>query len=451
MNAVTPVVDQVADHYIAQFNAARAQLPGGSVPWLQKLRDEALTSFSSNGFPGPRDEEWKYTSLKPIHKHAFSLPASSEADIDEQQLGGELLGGLECHRMVFVNGHYQPNAASAGNLPDGLSVTSMAASLNDEPARLEPHLARYADSDANGFAALNTAFAGSGACIQIAKGIVVERPIHLVFVSTGQGDPANHYLRNLIVAGENVKACVIESYISLDESVYLNNAVTEVALAQGASVEHYKLQQESIKAFHVSTLQIQQARDSRFTSHSISLGAALARHDINSSLEAEGAQCTLNGLYVVSGRQHVDYHTRVDHRKPHGTSHEFYKGVLAGRSRSVFNGKVYVHPDAQKTDAVQSNKNLLLSPHAEADTKPQLEIYADDVKCAHGATVGQLDDRMLFYLRSRGIDKAAARGMLTYGFAHDIVERMGIAEIREQVETALMSRLPDAEFIKELI
>ncbi len=254
-----------------------------------------------------------------------------------------------------------------------------------------------------------------------------------------------------MVADENSQAHVIESYVSLGGGSYFSNAVTEVVLGQNASIEHYKLQEESTNAFHVATLQTHQGRDSRFVSHSVSFGGQLTRNDIRAVLSAEGTDCTLNGLFMVDGRQHVDFHTTVEHSQPHGTSQEYYKGILDGRSRGVFNGRVHVHPGAQKTDATQSNKNLLLSRNAEVDTKPELEIYADDVKCSHGATVGQLDPDALFYLRARGIDEGSARGLLTYGFAQDIIDRMPIQHVRERLEQALVARVPDSDHVKEIL
>ena len=366
----------------------------------------------------------------------------------EEDLGEALLESLDTHRLVFVNGRHTPQLSKPGKLPSGVTVLSLAQALDQAPHSLEKLLASYANPSANGFAALNTAFMGDGAYIQLAEGTVVEKPIHLLHVSTSQSEPTAFYNRNLLVASKASQATVIESYVSLGDSTYLNNVITEAVLHQDAAIEHYKLQQESLKGYHVATLQAHQAPNSQFTSHSISIGGALVRNDINVELDGEQAQCHLNGLYIVAGRQHVDYHTFIDHKKPLGISREFYKGVLAGRSRAVFNGQVYVRPNAQKTDAAQSNNNLLLSRDAEVDTKPQLEIYADDVKCSHGATVGQLDEQMMFYLRSRGIDKEVARGMLTYGFAHDIVERMNIAPLQSRIEELLIRKLPFGESVK---
>jgi Fe-S cluster assembly protein SufD len=447
MNAVTPLTA----HYMAEFNTVKNRLPGYDVNWMQRIRETAMDRFVASGLPAPHHEDWKYTNIRPLAKQAFRVPGEFCVGLDEDDLGDALLAELKAHRLVFVNGQYTPQLSKPGKLPEGVKVRSLAQAMRETPNVLEPFLARYADPTANGFASLNAAFMGDGAVIELGDNHILEHPLHILFVSTSQGEPTVQHLRNLVVAGQNSQATIIEGYISLGEASYFNNVVTEVALADNANITHYKLQEESVKGFHVATLQVCQSHASRFSSHSISVGGALVRNDINSVLDAEGVECELNGLYIVNGTQHVDFHTRIDHRFPHGTSREFYKGVLGGRARAVFNGQVYVHPNAQKTDAAQSNKNLLLSRDAEIDTKPQLEIYADDVKCSHGATVGQLDEEMLFYLRSRGIEENVARGILTFGFAQDIVERMDIAPIRARIENILKTKLPHGEYVKALI
>ncbi len=446
MSAVAPLTD----YYVDAFNEVREQLPGSGVAWLQRLREAALDHFKTAGFPSTRDEDWKYTNLRSLQKQSFQLPAPSCVGLIEEDLGEALMGDLEAHRLVFVNGRYTAQLSKPGKLPRGVKLGSLAQAIVEVPTELEPFLGHYADSTANGFAALNSALMRDGAYIHLAKNTVLDKPIHLIYLATAQAEPSAYHLRNLVIADEGAQAAIIENYISMGDATYLNNVITELAIADNATMDHYKLQQESPKGYHVATLQAHQGRDSRFVSHSMSIGGALVRNDVNSVLDAEGASCQLNGLYVVTGRQHVDFHTRIDHKKPYGVSREFYKGVIGGRGRAVFNGKVYVHPHALKTDAAQSNKNLLLSRDAEVDAKPQLEIYADDVKCSHGATVGQLDEQMMFYLRSRGIEENLARGMLTYGFAHDIIERMGIEPIRKHMEQLLTTKLPYGEFVKAL-
>lgn len=445
---MSAVVAGTDDPYVQQFAELSGRLPGSAVPWLHRRREEALDQFSRLGFPTTRDEDWKYTNVRPIIKRPFELASECCVGLVEDDLGDDLLPELEAHRLVFVNGRLAPQLSRLGDLPEGVSLDGLARLLDSEPESVETYLGRLAKPSAHGFAALNLAYMTDGAVLRVGKGVAMEHPIHLLYVATPQAAYMGYHLRNLVIAEEGSRAQVIEHYVTLGEAVCLNNVVTEVAVGASATVAHYKLQQESEKTYHVATLEVQQVEASRFDSYSVSMGGALTRNDINASLDAEGAHCELIGLYVAGGRQHVDYHTRVHHLRPEGTSREFYRGVLSGRGRGVFNGQVYVHPGAQKTDATQSNNNLLLSPDAEVDTKPQLEIYADDVSCSHGATVGQLDPEMLFYLRSRGIPEPMARGMLTYGFARDLVERIGIAPIRHRIEVELTRRLPNADVIE---
>jgi Fe-S cluster assembly protein SufD len=441
----------IVDHYLGEHAATASTLPGSGLKWLARLRRDALDTFAGLGFPGPREEAWKYTRMTPIEKRAFRPQGELCIGFDEGDIEHLLFAGLPCHRLVFVNGRYTPQLSKPGKLGEGIRLASLAKALEETPELVEPHLARHADLGASGFAALNAAFLADGALVHLPRGAVLEHPVHLLFIATGQEDPIIAQPRILVVAGEGSQVSVIESYASLGEGTYFTNTVTEVVLEDNARVEHYKLQHEHVRAFHVATLQAHLDRDSRFTSHSVSFGGQLTRNDINAVLDAPGAECTLNGLYMVGGRQHVDFHTTVEHASPHGTSEEYYKGILDGHSRGVFNGRVHVHPDAQKTDSQQASKNLLLSRDAEVDTKPELEIYADDVKCSHGATVGQLDADMLFYLRARGIDKAAARGLLTYGFAQDIIDRIPLEPVRGQLEAVLVARVPDAETVRAMV
>ncbi len=372
--------------------------------------------------------------------------ATAPGAVTAGQVSALALGELPCHLLVFVDGRFDPTYSIIGALPDGVSIRSLREVLEQDAARLEPLLA---GEPAHAFAALNLAFMADGVVIELARG-AVRRAADPPALCRERGGDVRHY-RNLIVAGENAQATVVEHYAGTEGAAYLTNAVTTIAAQANSNIEHYKLQQESAKAFHIAGIHATQARDSRFTSHSIALGGAIARNDITTRLAAEGAECTLNGFYMVGGRQLVDHHTRIDHAMPRGTSREFYRGVLDGAARGVFNGKVVVHPDAQHTDAEQSNHNLLLSKTAEVDTKPQLEIFADDVKCAHGATVGQLDDNMLFYLRSRGIEPEVAKALLIYAFAHDIIGRIRLDPLKRHIERHLISMLPEGERIKELV
>ncbi len=429
------------ENYLADFAWFEQNGAVRGPVWVQEIRRAAISRFAELGFPTTRDEEWKYTSVDPIAKVRFRLPERGLNGITAETLTSTTLGESVSSQLVFVNGRYSRELSSFRSLPEGVKVESLAEVLYTNPVWLEPHLAQYASYQDRAFTALNTAFMEDGAFVYIPQGQVVEQPIHLLFVSTaGEGGMVLHP-RNLIVAGPHSQAAIVESYVGLEPNVYFTNAVTELVAGENAVVDHYKLELESGEAFHIGTLQSHLDHSSNFSSYSIALGGALVRNDINAVLAGEGVECTLNGLYLMTGRQHVDNHTRIDHVKPHCSSRELYKGILGGQSRGVFNGKIYVHKLAQKTDARQTNKNLLLSEDAAIDTKPQLEIYADDVKCSHGSTIGQLDHDSLFYLRSRGMDLEAARSLLTYAFASEVISRLKIESIRARLENLLMTKL----------
>jgi Fe-S cluster assembly protein SufD len=442
MNAATTV----REHYLSEYARIEAALPGRRLPWLARLREEALAVFAETALPTTRQEDWKYTSVAPLDKGRF-MTARANSRPDPTVLAAVEAQRLPAtHLLVFVNGYHQPQLSRAGALPAGATLGSIGETLTNAPQRLEPWLAQaHAEPReharahyASGFAALNAAFAGDGAYIHLSPGVVLEAPVHLLFVA-GDAESALHP-RNLIVAEDGSRVSIVEHYVAADSLRYFTNVHTDIHVGRGAEVEHHRLQQESRQAFHVGAVHVAQAAGSRFTSNALAFGAALARLDLDVGLQAEQAECTLNGLYQVGGRQHVDHHTRVDHAMPRGVSRELYKGVLADSARAVFNGKVIVHPDAQHSDAQQANRNLLLSDEAEVDSKPELEIYADDVKCTHGATVGQLDAEQLFYLRSRGVDAMAARALLTFAFADEIVRRVSIAPLRERLEKLLLGR-----------
>lgn len=439
------------DYYINEHAALKASLPGDTLDWLSSSREQALIQLGEQGFPTTRDEDWKYTSIRPIEKRQFRFAQDVSHDVDATTLSRYLCKDMDCHLLVFVDGQFSETLSDPGKLPNGLIIKDLTRALAEDTELMQQHLGSIADNKRNGFAAMNMAFMSDGALVKLEDNANIEWPVHLMFVSSGKEAEITTQSRILILAGKNSQAKIIESYIALDDSVYFNNVTTEVKLDQGAQIEHFKIQKESMKAFHIATLQAEQQRDSTFTSHSISLGAQLARNDINCAMVDEGASCNLYGLYITGGRQHTDFHTRVDHTKPHCTSNEYYKGILDGHSRAVFNGLVYIHPNAQKSAAQQSNKNLLLSKDAEIDTKPQLEIYADDVTAAHGATVGQLDEDMMFYLRSRGIDYNAAHALLVYGFAHDVIEKMSLEPLRKHLEALLVSRIPNADQFSDLV
>jgi Fe-S cluster assembly protein SufD len=425
------------------FRGSVHTLPGAHTPWVRALRERAMQTFREMGLPDMRVEEWKYTDIRSLTRHHFT-PVTGSPHLDETMLPFQLLGDVPVHRLVFIDGRFAPELCLINALLKGVTLTSLATALESHPQALEASLGRNTELTMPGFNALNTAWMRDGAYLNLAAGVELEQPVHLVFIATAQPDSVTT-LRNLIVAGPGSKAQIIESYLALGDAAYLTNTVTEIVVDDGADIEHYKLEQESASAWHMAGIYVSQQRDSRYTSHNIALGGRLVRNTLHVALDAPGADCTLNGLYMTRGRQHVDNHTRIDHRRPQATSREWYKGVLDERSRAVFNGRVVVHRDAQMTDARQSNHNLLLSNEAEADAKPQLEIYADDVKCAHGCTVGRLDEAAMFYLRSRAIDTVTARNFLIHAFAADVLQRMRLAPLRRYLERQLPGRMQSEE------
>jgi Fe-S cluster assembly protein SufD len=426
--------------YLADF--ARFEKQGGAngQSWVQEIRQAAIDRFAELGFPTTREEEWRFTSVAPLAQIPFqAVGAYGRRDLTVEQLQRVAFGTAHRNRLVFVNGHYAPDLSSLPALPPGVVVTNLAAALETHPAWVEVYLAKYASYENHAFTALNTAFLKDGAFVYLPKDRVLAEPLHLLFVSTTGEEATVAHPRNLIVAGAQSQLTLVESYVGLKDDVYFTNAVTELIAGPGAIVDHYKLQRESQHAFHVATLHIHQDRGSNISSHYVGLGGSLVRNEIHAVLAAEGCACTLNGLYLADGTQLMDNHTVIDHAKPHCPSHELYKGILNGKARGVFNGKIFVRQDAQKTDAKQTNQTLLLSEDATINTKPQLEIYADDVKCTHGATVGQLDEESIFYLRSRGIGLEAARSLLTFAFANDIISRIRIEPIRTYLENYLLT------------
>lgn len=423
---------------IEQHLAAARQLPGDAPAFVRALRERGLARFSALGFPTTRVEDWKYTNVAPIARETFTvgpeaLATEAAALIESTQIDGAI-------ELVFVNGRYAPALARPTALPAGVIVDSLAAACRAHAALVEPHLGRLANIDDDGVAALNTALLHDGAFVHLPAGCALEAPIHCLFVSLADGAPTVSHPRVLIVAADASRARIIEQYVGRGR--YWTNAVTEIALGTGAHVAHHKVQREDVAAYHLAVAAAAQASGSQFDSLSIALGAALSRSAIATRFDDAGAGCAFDGLYVADGSQHVDHHTTIDHARPRGTSRELYKGILAGRATGVFNGKVFVRPDAQQSDAQQMNQNLLLSDDATIDTKPQLEIFADDVKCSHGATIGQLNDEAIFYLQARGIDPAEARRLLIHGFANELVARVQIEPLRRQLEALLADRLP---------
>ena len=408
--------------------------------WLKDLRRAAFRYFTANGFPNTKNEEWKYTDVSEVSRKRLAVSSKLEPSALTGKLSScvsELLGEIENeNRVVFVDGVLSNELTVLSGLPDEARVLSFAASFDDEFFRT--NIANSVKFDFNGFAALNTAFTNNGVFIHIGKNTKVAAPIHIVFI--GERETAN-FPRVLFFGETGSEAEVVEHYTRIREAEYLTNAVVEVNLADNAKLTHTRIQRESHKAFHIVTSQANLNRTSVYDNTNITLGAKLSRHDVNLSFSGEGAQAWVDGLYLVEDGQHMDTHSRIDHREKHCSSHQNYKGILDGKSRAVFNGKVFVHKNASGTDANQSNKNLLLSNEARVDTKPQLEIFNDDVKCAHGATVGQLEEEELFYLLSRGLNDDLARNLLTYGFAEEIINKIEIPSIKKQLDKAVLNRL----------
>ncbi|MBM3321122.1 MAG: Fe-S cluster assembly protein SufD [Candidatus Eisenbacteria bacterium] len=435
--------------HLLDLERFRRACPRESQSWVEPIRRRALSRFGELGLPSAREEDWRQTNLAPLRRIdlRWSGPEDGAAP-RRDEVRGLLFGSEAAAEIVFVAGHHAPDLSSMGDLPEGAVVESLADSIEKRKDRLADHLGRYADFETRSFAAWNTAFLRDGAFVFVPESLAIEKPIHLLYLSRGGREPLVAHPRSLILVEKGASATVVETYASLDDGTFLTNAVTEIRVGEGATFRHIKLQEESTRAFHVGALQAHQERSSRFDSISFAFGAGLARNDAGSVLDGEGAECVLDGLYLGRGDQLVDNHTAIQHARPHGSSRELYKGILTDRARGVFSGRIVVRPDAQKTDAKQTNQTLLLSAEAAVHTKPQLEIYADDVKCTHGATVGRLDENAVFYLRSRGIEEAAARSLLTYAFAADLVGRVDAAPLRRRLEEILVARLPQGEEIR---
>jgi Fe-S cluster assembly protein SufD len=418
------------------------------MPWLNTLRSDAALALRQVGFPTRRIEEWKYTDVRALLEQDFTFQTSAAAIADDAIIESAKTAGLDCHELVFINGKFSREHSTLVGVPDGIIIQTLSEAMGDGESRLKDKLNKHLDIAKNGFIALNSAFLQEGSVVLVPDNTQLEKPLNLVFVTVGAANSASN-LRNLIVIGQNAKASIIETYFGEGETDTFTNTLTEIHLNDGANLQHYRLQQEGNGTYHVGYQHVNQARDSRFESYAISLGGCLARTDLDVSLAGSGASCLLNGLYLAHNKQHIDNHTRVDHLVPHTACTENYRGVLNGQSRGVFNGKILVHKDAQKTDAHLSNLNLLLSSEAEVDTKPELEIYANDVKCSHGATVGRLDEKMMFYLRSRAIEESLARSLLTYAFAEGVVKDIPYPEVLKRIENSVVARLPDEDLIRE--
>jgi Fe-S cluster assembly protein SufD len=429
------------DTYAADFEAFR-ESPGFGPEWLRTARAAAFARFLEQGFPTTKDEEWKFTNVAPIAGIEFRpVRATKEGQapgprVNRAMLEPFLFEDAFKFQAVVINGRLSSELSSLSRLPDGVTVTSLADAMTDQPPLEGPSL----KSD-HAFVLLNTAFCEGGIFVHVAPKVVMTEPIHVLFVSAPGDSPTLVAPRLFVVVGEQSQSAVVESYVGLGDSPVLTTAVTEVLLGPGSMVDHVKVQRETAETFHMSSTFAHLHRASTFTSQAITFGGRIARNDITATLAGDGAEATLNGLYVADGDQLVDTHTLIDHAMPHCPSHEVYRGILSGRAKAVFNGKIIVRPDAQKTNAKQTNKALLLSGDATINTKPQLEIFADDVKCTHGATVGQLDDDQLFYLRARGIAKNDARNILIHAFASDVLNGIKSDAVRAHLEQILVEKL----------
>jgi Fe-S cluster assembly protein SufD len=426
--------------YTEQYQAFARATSKTTPSWLASMRQCAIERFEALGLPTTKNEDWHFTSVGAIAEAAYDVRATPGGDVKVEDLAAFTFGATDWPTIVFVNGVYAPALSSLDNLPDGVRIQDLATAIKDGDPLVERHLSKIASYELHAFTALNSAFALDGAVVRIAKEFEVERPIHVIYISDALAAKTQTNPRTLIVAERHSKATVIESYVSSSEASYFTNAVTEVLLEDGANLSHLKIQRESPRAFHIGTIDTQQRRDSHYQSFSFSTGAALTRTNIYTVLDGEGSGATLNGLYMLGGDQHCDHQTRIEHAQPNCFSRELYKGVLDDASHGVFNGKVYVHPIAQKTDGKQTNNVLLLSERAQVDTKPQLEIFADDVKCTHGATVGRIDETALFYMKSRGVNNELARRLLTYAFAAEVLETIEVDVVKERLERATMER-----------
>ncbi len=411
------------------------------------LRQQGFSAFESAGLPSTRVETWKYTSLRTLSRQPFRVPGPVSAPTPDE-LQAMAIDGLKGPRLVFLNGRLHEALSITEGL-DGVELVPLAEALSGSVSPATDIIGSLASPTKHPFAALNQAFLGDGVFIRAAPGTNPDQPLYLLFISCAGGEAVMAHPRVLVDAGADSRLVIVEHYTGIGGAGNLTNAVTEIRTAAGARIEHYRLQEEDPSAFHIGALHARLEKDAALSSHNIQLGAALARLDIGVSLDQPGAELELNGLYFVDGKRHVDNHTHVDHLAPETRSDESYRGVIDNRGRAVFNGKAVVHPDAQRIEAHQSNKNLLLSRQAEVDTKPELEIYADDVKCSHGATVGQLDENALFYLLSRGIGPEVARKLLTYAFAEAVATRMPLGAVRQRLEKRISGALPDSEMMHE--
>ena len=432
----------MSEAYMQEFGARNGTATADGPEWLEPLRRGAIERFAATGFPTARDEEWRFTPIAPIAQGSWRQPAGPSRTATPHDLSAFTFGQPEWTTLVFVDGGYSEALSSTAALAEGVRAGSLAESLRADGAVLGKHLARHAPIDSSAFTALSTAFMRDGGFLHVPANTDLTRPVHFVFVTTRDAAGSVTHPRNLIVVERGARASVIESYVTLAEgATYWTNAVTEVVAGANSWIEHTRIQRESERAYHVGLTHVEQQRDSHYRSFSLAMGGSVARHNLHAHLDGENVETLMYGLYLTRGEQVVDNHTAIHHDQPNCRSWEVYKGVLDGRSRAVFNGKVFVKPEAQKTDAKQTNRNLLLSDTAKVNTKPQLELFADDVKCTHGATVGRLDDVALFYARSRGLPDQVAQLLLTYAFAAEVTAEVVLQPVRDELDRLVRERL----------
>lgn len=429
------------ESYLDNYTEFARETERETPPWLRELRARAFARFCAVGFPTTRDEDWRFTNVAALARTPFRLTRGSAALFTVSDLVAWRMEGAGA-RMVFVDGRFEPALSTWGALNEGVTVNSLRKEIAHRPQAVADHLGRYVDIERDPFCALNTAFAEDGAYVLVRRGVVVEQPIHLLFISTPSTVPAMTHPRNLIVIEDEGQASIVEDYVSYGaETPAMSNAVTELVAGRNAMVSHTMITREHLQTFNLSTLRVEQGRNANVASHSLLLGGALVRNNVHPVLGGEGGECLINGLFIGSGRQHLDNYMLVEHASPHCASRQFYNGILDQHAHGVFHGRIIVHKNAQKTDAKQTNRNLLLSDDAQIDTKPQLEIYADDVKCTHGATIGQIEEGALFYLRSRGIGEVEARRMLLQAFAGECLDRMKPGASRDYAEAVVQQGL----------
>lgn len=430
------------------FDSLSGELVGVDQAWLSQRRHDALNRLGNTGFPTVKHEDWKYTDIRLLTKHEYVLDASIDLTAMAAKVESSRIDALDALRIVIVNGRFRRDLSTIDSLPEGLIAGGLAEQIASDPASVKAWIGQALPENGHGFSSLNDAFVNDGVYINVSAGITVSRPVEIVYmISAGDVAPLAQP-RTLVIVAEGASIEVVERYISDSEDTYLTNAVSEVFVGSGARIELDRIQEEGSRAGHVGGLFVCQRTDSHAVINTISLDGMLIRNDLRASLDEPGAKVVLNGLALGDGRQHIDNHTHVDHIAEHCISREFYKSVLDDRSRAVFHGRIVVHKDAQKTDSEQQNKSLLLSRNAEVDTKPQLEIYADDVKCSHGATVGQLDETAVYYLRTRGIDEQSARGILTFAFADSAITDISNEALRAYIDTRIRDKLGAGDLTK---